>query len=168
MINQIYRYIIQFFIIVALQVMVLNNVQYTAGINPYLYVLFILMLPFEIPDWLLLVIAFATGLTIDIFSDSIGLHAASTSMMAFLRPYALKIVTPNDGYRSNTFPSIRYYGLEWFIKYTIGLVVIHHTFFVFFEAFSFSDLFRSILTIVVMTLFTMTLVILSQYIFFKK
>ena len=64
--NQILKNIIRFVVLVFIQVAILNNIQISGFINPYMYVLFILLLPFETPNWILLVLSFFLGLSIDI------------------------------------------------------------------------------------------------------
>ena len=117
MIKLLPRYIIYFALLVFIQVFILNNIQLGGFVNPYLYVLFILLLPFEIPNWFLLVVAFFLGFTVDLFSNTIGMHSSATVFMAFLRPYVLKIISPRDGYESETLPQLRYYGAVWYLRY---------------------------------------------------
>ena len=68
MIKQILNFTLLFVFLVLLQVLVLNNIQLSGYINPYFYVLFILLLPFETANWLLLILAFALGISIDVLS----------------------------------------------------------------------------------------------------
>ena len=161
--------IIRFFVLVLLQVLVLNNVQLTAlQINPYVYVLFVLLLPFETPGWLLLVSAFLIGISVDIFSDTIGLHATATVFMAFLRPYILQLISTRDGYEIGTAPRLSFYGFFWFVKYATILIFAHHIAYFYAEAFSFSEFFFTFLKAILSTIFTGLLVVLSQYFIYKK
>ena len=72
MIKVIPRNIFRIVILVFFQVYILNNIQFSGAVNPYFYVLFVLLLPFETPGWILLSLAFILGLTIDIFSNTPG------------------------------------------------------------------------------------------------
>ena len=81
------RNIIRLLVVVLLQVFIINNIEISSMINPYFYVIFILLLPFETPGWILLMSAFSLGLVVDLFMNTPGLHAASCVFMAFLRPY---------------------------------------------------------------------------------
>jgi len=83
MINPVTRNILRMFILILFQVFVLNNIQVSGYINPYMYVLFILLLPFETPRWLLLISGFAIGISIDLFANTPGMHASATVFMAF-------------------------------------------------------------------------------------
>lgn len=161
------RYLLSFVVLVFLQVFILNNIQFSGYINPYIYVLFILILPFETPKWLLLVLAFILGLTVDLFSGTIGMHSSATVFMAFFRPYVLKVISPRDGYESETLPQLRYYGAGWFIRYSVILILIHHFFLFFIEVFRFSDFFATLARVILSSVFTIILVLISQY-FYRK
>ncbi|MFC2151205.1 rod shape-determining protein MreD [Bacteroidota bacterium] len=161
------RYLISFIVLVFLQVFILNNIQFSGYINPYIYVLFILVLPFETPKWLLLVLAFTLGLTIDLFSSTVGMHSSATVIMAFFRPYVLKVMSPRDGYESETLPQLRYYGANWFIRYSVILILVHHFFLFYIEVFRFSNFFTTFVRVVLSSIFTIILVLISQY-FYRK
>ena len=161
------RYLVSFILLVFLQVFILNNIQFSGYINPYIYVLFILALPFETPKWLLLITAFILGLTIDLFSGTVGMHSSATVFMAFLRPYVLKVISPRDGYESETLPQLRYYGTSWFIRYAVILILVHHFFLFFIEVLRFSNFFATFARVVLSSIFTIILVLISQY-FYRK
>jgi len=167
MIKTVPRYLLNFILLVLLQVFVLNNIQFSGYINPYIYVVFILTLPFETPKWLLLVLAFLMGISIDVFSNTPGMHSSATVFMAFLRPFVLKIIAPRDGYEPETSPHLRYYGGNWFLKYAAILVFAHHLFLFYIEVFRFSDFFATLLRAVLSSSFSIVLILIGQY-FFRK
>ena len=74
--------IFRFILLILFQVLILDHVELGGYLNPFLYVMFILMLPFETPDWLVLLLGFITGLTLDMFTDTIGMHTASCVWLA--------------------------------------------------------------------------------------
>ncbi|MGC9344557.1 MAG: rod shape-determining protein MreD [Bacteroidales bacterium] len=162
------RNILRFVLLVLLQVLVFDNIELNGYINPYIYILFIILLPFETPKWLILVLAFALGLTVDLFSMTPGLHAAATVLIAFLRPFILQTFAPRDGYEPGSFPRIAYYGLNWFAKYAFIMVMAHHFFLFSLEIFRLSDIMlilsKTILSGIISTLF----IVLSQYFIFRR
>ncbi|MRT91682.1 rod shape-determining protein MreD [Ancylomarina sp. 16SWW S1-10-2] len=166
--NIILKNIIRFIVLILLQVTVFNNIQLSGFINPYLYILFILLLPFETPPWLLLVLAFFTGLSIDIFSNTIGIHASACVFMAFLRPFVLNIVSVRDNYDCNIEQGLSVYGFSWFFKYALILTLAHHSFLFIVEVFSFNNFGDTLIRIILSTIFTLVLVITSQFIISKK
>lgn len=155
-------------ILVLIQVFVLNNIQLGGYINPYLYVLFILLLPFEIPGWLLLLISLITGLTIDMFTNTQGMHAAATVFLGFLRPYMLSLISPRDGYEFGTKPSISHLGFTWFITYAGILVFLHHLLLFYIEVFRFSEFFSTFFRVIVSSVFTLVLIVIVQFLFPAK
>ncbi|MCF8378637.1 MAG: hypothetical protein K9H49_03610 [Bacteroidales bacterium] len=162
------RNIIRFFILIFVQIIIFDNIQLGGNISPYIYVLFIILMPFEIQGWGLLLSAFFLGLGIDILLLSPGFHTAATVLMAFLRPFVLQSFAPRDGYDLGSFPRVYYYGLGWFAKYSIILIFFHHLFLFSLEIFRFSDIFLILWKTVLNTLISGLLIILSQYFVFKK
>jgi rod shape-determining protein MreD len=168
MINVIPQNIIRFFILVLIQVFVLNNIELGGYINPYVYVLFLILLPFETPAWLTLLLGFILGFSIDIFSETLGMHTAASVFIAYIRPYVLSFFAPREGYESGSSPRIFYYGLPWFVKYATIMVLAHHLILFYLEMFSFHDFFATFLKVLLSTLFTSFLIIVSQYFVFRK
>lgn len=168
MIKRIPQNIIRFILVVVLQVFVFNYVRIGGYINPQFYVLFILLLPYETPKWVLLTMALVLGLTIDVFTFTYGFHALATVVMAFVRPAVLDTFSPHDGYESGTYPRIYYYGFVWFLKYALILVVIHHSVLFFAEYFKFVEFFRTLLKVILSTIFTVTFIVISQYLVFRR
>ena len=168
MIKVLPRNIFRIFILVLFQVFILNNLQFSGFVNPYMYVLFILLLPFETPGWLLLSLAFVLGISIDVFANTPGLHASATVLMAFLRPVVLDYFAPRDGYVPGTFPRIYYYGIGWFFQYAAILIFAHHFFLFYIEVFRLSDFFITFRRVFFSGIFTLFLVVISQFFIFRK
>jgi rod shape-determining protein MreD len=163
MINSIIRYTIIFIILIFLQVLLFNNIQFSGYINPYIYIMLILLLPVEIPSWLLLLISFFTGLIVDFFVGTPGMHAAATVLSGFLRPYVLRLISPRDGYEPGAMPSMEIYGLSWFLLYTVSIVLIHHFTLFYLEVFRFADFFRTLLRVLLSSIFSVTFILLAEY-----
>lgn len=163
MINSILRFGLIFILLILLQVLLFNNIQFSGYVNPYVYILFILLLPIEIPAWLLLLLSFATGLIIDFFSGSPGMHTFATVFAGFVRPYVLRIISLSDGYESGPDPSMLVYGFRWFLSYTLLIVLVHHTTLFYLEVFRFADFFRTLLRVLLSTLFSMTFILLIEF-----
>ncbi len=168
MIKVLGRNIVRFAILVLVQVLILNNIQVSDFIVPYFYVLFILLLPFETPKWLLLLSAFVLGLTIDLFMQTPGMHTAATVFMAFLRPKVLEMSAPRDGYEPGTYPRLYYYGFQWFLRYSVILVLAHHFVLFYIEVFRFSEFFSTLLRVLLSSLLSVILIMLSQYFIYRK
>ncbi|MFP3859963.1 MAG: rod shape-determining protein MreD [Bacteroidales bacterium] len=167
MINYLPKYILSFVILVALQVFVLNNIQLNGYINPYIYILFILTLPNDIPKWALLVLAFLLGITVDLFTHTLGMHSSATVFMAFLRPLVLQVLEPRTGYDPDSKPSIADYGFNWFFNYAGILVLVHHIFLFYIEVFKLSSFFQTLSRALLSAVFSLVLILLIR-IFMKR
>jgi rod shape-determining protein MreD len=167
MINTIIKYSVLFILLVLFQGLILNNIEMGGYINPFLYVLFILVLPFETPNWLVLILGFALGICIDSFTSTLGMHTSATVFMAFARIYTLKLIRPRDGYDFNTTPSLQHMGLIWFLIYTSVLVLLHHFFLFYIESFKFSQFFATLGRVILSTIFSIVLVFIVQLFNYK-
>ena len=165
MIARIINQILRFVFLIGIQVILLNHIHWNGYVNPYVYVLFVLLLPVEIPKWLLLIAAFFTGLTIDMFGSSGGMHAAATVFMAFLRPGVLKLIAPRDGYESDTNLIPQVMGFSWFITYVSIMVLLHHLMCFYIEVFRFSEFFITFYKAILNTGITVALIIIGEYLF---
>ncbi len=167
MIRSYIVYPLQFIFLVVLQGVVLNNVQFSSYINPYLYILFILWLPIKTPKWLLLVLAFALGISVDVFSNTLGMHASATLFLAFCRPFVLQLFAPRDGYEPNQKPCIQDFGFAWFVAYAAILTLLHHLFLFYVEVFRFSDFFSTLGRVTASSFFSLVLIVISQLFFYN-
>lgn len=135
---------------------------------PYLYVLFILLLPFETPNWLLFFLAFLIGITIDIFNDTLGLHATACSILALVRILFISITVQKDNYDSDPEPSLSIMGFRWFFFYALILTLIHHFFLLNFEVFKFSEIPSTLSRVLLSSIFTVILIFVSELLFYRK
>lgn len=168
MLNEIIRNIVRFLLLVMVQVLIIKNIELGRFINPFIYVLFIIVLPFETPKWVLLFCGFAMGITIDAFYDTAGMHAAACVFMAYIRPGVLKLFSPRDGYEFGTQPTVQYLGVPWFLSYSGILIFLHHLVLFYLEIFRFSEFFSTFFRVIVSTIFTILLVVVTQYLFNRK
>ncbi len=164
----VFTNIVRFVGLILIQVLVMNRINFYGFLNPYIYILFILLLPFETPGWLLLILSFGTGLTVDIFSGTLGLHAASTVFLGFMRPAIIKFVGEKPEYDITTQPKLEQMGLKWFMAYAIVMTFTHHLFLNFVDVFSFTEFWQTLLRVVISTLATFLFIMLFEYIFATK
>ncbi len=169
MISEVLKNIGRFVFLVLLQGLILNEVNLWQGMAiPYLYILFMLMLPLETPRWAELLIGLILGTCIDMFTNTLGIHASACVLLAYIRPLYLKVIGPRDGYEYGQRPGIQDFGLSWFIKYAGVLILIHHFWLFFVEVYSFKGFFNTLLRVVLSSAFTLLLTIISQYLILTK
>jgi len=105
---------------------------------PFLYPLIVLLLPITVNNNYILFLSFLVGLTVDIFMDTGGMHAAACTVMAFCRGPILTMILPTkkEEYRMEE-PGRKNLGFNGFIVYGIILLSIHHLVFFIQEIWSF-------------------------------
>ena len=160
--------LIRFIVLVFLQVFLLKNITLYDLSTPYLYILFILLLPFETPNFILFPLAFIIGLTIDAFYDTPGLHAASCVLLAFVRILFISITVQKEGFDNEPEPTLSIMGFRWFLTYTLILTVFHHFFLFNLEVLNFSELEYTLSRVVLSSIFTVFLMLISGLLFFRR
>ena len=168
MIREFGKYLLYFIVLILAQLLIFNNIEFSGYINPYVYVLFILLLPFTTPRIVLLICGFVLGLIIDLFMGTPGVHSSATVLMAFSRAWVMALFSPREGYQSGTYPRLADFGLEWFVKYTVMLVLIHHFALFYLEVFSFHHFFSTLFRVFLSSVLTSLIIIFSQYFVFRK
>ncbi|MFN2396408.1 MAG: rod shape-determining protein MreD [Bacteroidales bacterium] len=156
------RHISRFLIIVGIQVLILNQIRFSGYITPYLYPMFILLLPFNTKGYTLLLTAFFTGLIIDMFSDSLGMHAAATVLMAFLRPWVISSITIKSEFEPEVEPRINVMGAGWVFIYSLIMIFIHHFSLFLLEVFRFSGFGETFLRTILSTAFSVLIIMIAH------
>ncbi len=138
MINNVLRGTIYFVVFVALQVLILNNIHFFRVATPFLYLYFLVKLPVGISRTHVLMFSFLTGLVIDAFSNTPGMHAAACTLAGFARDPLIQLFMGRDLPEGIT-PSFQTFGPGGFFRYLLVFVLIHHTTLFLIESFSLFD-----------------------------
>jgi hypothetical protein len=168
--NSVVKNIIRFALFILIQVYVLNQVPpLHQFIVPYLYFLFILWLPFNIPRFGLLILSFVFGLSLDYFMQTPGLHAAPCLLIAYIRPYLLSLLIPQETTeQSYAEPSIKSMGWAPYSLYVVLLTFIHHTYLVLIEWLQFGNFVYFIGKVTATTAISLLLIFITEMLFFRK
>jgi rod shape-determining protein MreD len=150
-----------------LQLLVVNNIELSSLVNPYIYVAFILLLPVSMKPWLVVVISFLTGAIIDAFSSTPGLHIAAANLMGYLRYFYLAAATTKEDQLGNIIPSISQKGIVWFNFYAFALIFVHHFALFFLEIYTFREFFSTLLRIILSTFVSLLLINIGQLLFYN-
>ncbi len=167
MILDLLSYIAKFIGIVLLQLLLINNIELSSYINPYVYVVFILLLPVNTKPWQVVLISFFTGAVIDAFSSTPGLHIAACNVMGYMRIHYLKATTTKEDMEGRIVPSLSQKGIVWFSVYGFIMILLHHTLLFFLEIYGFHEFFATLSRAVLSTLVTLLLIIVGQLLFFR-
>ena len=155
--------IFRFVLPVLLQALVIDHIDLAHGwVVPYIYVLFILLLPFDTPAWATLVLGSVLGMVMDMFSSTPGMHATACVVMAYARILMLRALVPREGYDPGKRPIIQHMGLAWFTTYAGVLILVHHLCLFFVEVYRFDDFFSTFLRALMSATATFILCLLSQ------
>lgn len=166
MIGTILSNLVRFITLVLLQALVLDHLDLANGwVVPYLYVLFLLMLPFGLPDWAQLLIGAVTGMVMDLFTSTPGMHASACVIMVYLRIWMLRLLRPRDGYEFSRKPTISDMGLAWWLTFAGVLVLAHHLWLFFVEVYRFDDLGITLMRALLSAILTLALCLLAQALF---
>ena len=168
MVINLFKYAIVFLVSVLLQVLIFNNILIARMISPFFYILFIVLLPFDTPRAFLLFLSFTLGLTVDIFTNTPGVHASACLLTGFLRPFILQIISSRETLESVSAPRVENMGFQWFAGYVTFLVIIHHLFLFFIEAFTFHSFLLTLLKVIISSVLSVILIVLSQFLIFRK
>jgi DMSO reductase anchor subunit len=169
-VSDLIRNIIRLFLFIFVQVYILDKIptlhQY---ITPYLYFLFILWIPFSVSRIGLLFIGFVTGMALDYFTNTPGLHAAPCVLIAYLRPFIINILSPKDSAEFNyREPSPRSMGWTPYLVYVLVLTVFHHLYLVILEWMSFPGFLHMLIKVLSTTAISLLLIIVTELLFSRK
>ncbi len=121
--------VLRFFGLLLAQIFVFNQVAWGWEGRDYLFIfiypLFVAMLPLRSPRPVVILLGFLLGLSIDFFSETLGLHAGALAFTAYCRPLVLRMLQPRDGYNIKATPTINDMGSGWMFRY-LGLMLLAH------------------------------------------
>lgn len=157
---------IRFLALVIFQVLILNHINFLGYINPYIYILFIALFPIKNNRMILIFLSFLLGLTIDLFQDTGGVHAAASVLIAYARPVILK----SSFGTIYEHQSIKFNSVDFGSKLTYFtlLTAIHHLILFSLEIFSVSKIILVLQKTLFSSIFTIFLSIVITIIFSRK
>jgi rod shape-determining protein MreD len=138
MINSLLKIAVRFMLFVALQVLILNNIHLFRIVTPFLYIYIIVKMPVSTDRIRLIFISFLLGLTVDMFSNTPGMHAAACSLIGFARETLIKLFADRD-MTEDALPSFYTFSPRAFIQYVFAIVILHHATLFLIESASFLD-----------------------------
>lgn len=159
--------IVRWFILLLFQILLLRNLSFYNMATPFVYILFLLLLPFGIPNILLYLIAFFTGLTLDAFYDTLGVHTAACVMLAFVRISFIAVTVNRDGFDEPE-PTLGNMGFKWFLFYAVLCTLSHHIVLFFLETFRLTEFSYTLLRTLMSGILTLFVVILIEFIFYNR
>ena len=157
---------LRFILLILVQVLILNQFNLFGYINPYIYPLLIILLPFDIRGIQKLLLAFGLGICLDFFEDTGGIHAAATLTIAYFRPFFLRSAFG----LSYDHQTLKFYDApfrERFI-YVSMMILVHHTVLFILEIFSVNHLLYLVEKVIYSSVFSIIIVLITLNLIRKK
>ena len=168
--NLLLKHIALFFIYLLLQILVFNNFTLFGVATPCVFLVFLLMLPMSTRYPILVIVAFLSGLTLDLLSDGLvkGVHAFSAVLVMAVRGFWVWGITNRANYRGSEDYMLQVQTLPWYLQYLVPLVVLHQIVYCFLEAFSLDNVPYTLLRIGASSLFTVLVVLIFTLLFHRE
>ncbi len=154
--------------IVLIQIFVFNRIEISTFISPMIIVMFILYIPFTSHKWLILIVSFILGLSVDFFMNTPGILSFTSVMTAYIRPFVLRLLQPRDGYSINSGPKVVDLGWNWYFQYATILTVFFHLIYFIILGFSQDKFLIIVGKTILSSVFTLIFIFLSQLFSAKK
>ncbi|WP_262247098.1 rod shape-determining protein MreD [Parapedobacter soli] len=159
---------IRFCVLVALQVFLFKNMGYYNLATPFPYILFVLLLPVGIPNFVLYCLAFLTGITVDAFYDTLGVNAAACAALAWGRILFIRITLQSDQHENYMTPLLGTVPFRWYFLYVSLTTLFHHSVLFMLETFTFHHFHYTITRIFLSCIFTVVIILLFSLLFYRK
>lgn len=164
------KYIVRFGLLILVQVFVLDKIHLHQMITPYVYYLFLIWLPFNMGRTQQMLIAMVLGFTLDAFRHNPGFHMAACVLLAYIRPFLINILIPQEGADTNydepSFTSMG--GIIPYLIFISVLTFIHHAWLFLLEAWQFGNIWYFLVKTFLSTILSLVLIIIIEMLFVRK
>lgn len=165
--GKIIKYLFLLFLLLITQFFIFDKLYLIYLPNVYVFIFFILILPYNFNKYYLLLISFFLGLFMDFSNFTPGLHTIATVFLGYSRQKILEVYSPTIKYENGETLTFRKYGITWFLKYYINMIFIFEFLVFLLQYFSFQRFFNSIFRLFLSTIISF-IFILIFYLFFVK
>lgn len=166
--NEVLKYIIWFVGLILVQTLIFGQIEFGLGLHIMIYPLFFILLPFDTKPVVLMLLAFTMGIILDSFSNTFGLHASASVILAYFRPELYRLFAPREGYDLLMKPSVKDMGFKWFISVSSSLIILHHFWFFFLEYFKWSAWITILQNTILSGVITLFIIIAIEVLFTRK
>ncbi len=162
--------VLRFLFYLGLQTLVLKEIHLSGNNQNLIFIIIypvaLLTLPFRVPHFFIILIAFCFGFIVDLFYMSPGVHAGACLWMVLFRPFLFRILEPKNGYQMDMSPTISDLGIIWFSKYASILLLIFFLAYFSLQIFTFVYI-GEILLKTVLSFFVSTIIIFLLQLFYS-
>lgn len=168
MVRELSYYIVVFLVFLILQLFIFNQIEFFEYGYCFVYLGFLLMLPYDLDKVLGLIIGFVIGLLFDISYQTGGIHTAASVFVMFIRPGLLALLNPKSGFELGMKLTVSQMGWIWYLIYGGILIFLHHLIIFNLNAFDFSYFFKSLMLASFSALISFSMIITVQALFFNR
>ena len=161
------KFVIHLFVLLLLQLTILDNIQLHSYVYINIYILAIYILPYRLRNATILFFGFFLGLIMDLADNTVGIHAAASTFIAYIRPRLLQLTSTREEI-DDTHGGQGLTDVRWFLKYTFVSTLLFNVVLILTEAFTFNDMLISIIRIILSTFISMLFMLLYYFIGIKK
>lgn len=159
---------VSFVLLMSLQVLVFRNFVFVHVGFTFIYLLFLLSIPVDSGFTTGMLLGLVSAIIVDLFYQTLGIHASAAVFIMFVRPIWMKLVVPRSGYESNELATVGNYGISWFLSYAAPLIFSYCCIVFFVEAGSSQFFWHTITKALASTVVTLVFVVFTQYLFYPK
>lgn len=159
---------IGFIVYALLQVILFRNFILFDKAFCFIYIGYLLMLPMDMNRMLQMIVGFLMGLFVDIFYDTLGIHAAASVLLMYIRPYWLNVVYGKDQNDNLSIPVLRNMGWQNFSVYVLPVILVHHAALFYIEAGGLHMFFFTLVKTIMSAMLTYIMILIFQYLFYPK
>lgn len=115
------RYLLLFVLLIPAQALIFNHMVLFNVAVPLVFVYLLICLPVTVATNWAVALGFVTGLSVDIFSDTLGLNALTCTVLAFARKPIFHLYHSMDDDLAGRMPSAQTMGAPGFMKYSFTM-----------------------------------------------
>lgn len=160
--NVVLWQVLKFVVLLLLQVLLFNNMDFGGYISPYIYLIFFLDLPVNYKTAYAMLLGFLMGFCVDVFSNTMGVHTAACVLLCFVRSSWIHLLFSSLNAQQNQLTLSRVGWMDY-LKYVGGLVLLHHSTLFLLESLSVEALGYTFVRIFLNTITSVSLILFYEY-----
>lgn len=154
-------------LLLAIDIFLVSRLEIGMYFVPHIYFFSLLILPVRTKRAVLLLFGFFSGLAMDLFMNTGGLHAAASTMMAFVRIFTLRLYLAPEDEDNNIMPGLYTLGTRTYLIYSSVLITVHQLTFFALEVFKASAFFLILKKTLASSIIDILLLVFIQMLFMK-
>jgi rod shape-determining protein MreD len=154
-------------LLLAIDIFLVSRLEIGIYFVPHIYFLSLLILPVRTTKSVLLFFGFFSGLVMDLFMSTGGLHAAASTMLAFVRIFTLRFYMAPEDEDNNISPGLYSFGPRKYLIYSTILILVHQLTFFSLEVFKTDSILLILKKTMASTALNVLLLVCIQMLFMK-